>query len=378
MNIEQLLSGRLWTLSRPSGEIRSPIIELHPSGSIIGHSGRREIRWAILNEKLVFFDDQQKITAESVDLSSPSCDSVEYGSIAMCRPGAPDALLHLLARKYNSLIELLALSDERDIDSSVIRSSILLHPAFEGMDEVDSAAFTFPRFKDLKVIEVSDAELPRIAELGIRVIGDCGARNYLVFDGEMAPQNFVVRFNGNSFNVIVLDAKSKTRGSFNFVGNENVVVLGSACPYRDVNISVELRYGSCGLLVGSEGSAGQVNVWLEGPSRFVRIGDDFLFSVGIWLRTADSHGIIDLDLRKLVNLPRSIVIGKHVWLGQDVIVMPGSTVGNGSIIGARAIVTKAIPENCVAVGAPARVVRQRTSWTRSARPSASDIEKLPK
>jgi len=54
-----------------------------------------------------------------------------------------------------------------------------------------------------------------------------------------------------------------------------------------------------------------------------------------------------------------IVIGEDVWLGARVIVLPGVTIGKGSVIGAGAVVTEDIPSYSVAVGNPARVVKKR-------------------
>ena len=53
-----------------------------------------------------------------------------------------------------------------------------------------------------------------------------------------------------------------------------------------------------------------------------------------------------------------ITIGDNVWLGGGVIVCPGVTIDDNSVIGAGSVVTRAIPANVVAVGNPARVLRE--------------------
>lgn len=53
-----------------------------------------------------------------------------------------------------------------------------------------------------------------------------------------------------------------------------------------------------------------------------------------------------------------IHIGKGVMVGMETMIMPGVTIGDGAIIGARSMVTKDIPPYCIAVGSPAKVIKQ--------------------
>lgn len=60
-----------------------------------------------------------------------------------------------------------------------------------------------------------------------------------------------------------------------------------------------------------------------------------------------------------MTMVKPVTIEDDVWLGARVIIMPGVTIGKGSVVGAGAVVTKDIPEYSVAVGVPARVVKSR-------------------
>lgn len=72
------------------------------------------------------------------------------------------------------------------------------------------------------------------------------------------------------------------------------------------------------------------------------------------------HDKIDIPIGKQgMTGVNQVVIGDGVWIGTRVIIMPGVTIGKGSIIGAGAVVTKDIPENVIAVGVPAQVIKKR-------------------
>ena len=59
-----------------------------------------------------------------------------------------------------------------------------------------------------------------------------------------------------------------------------------------------------------------------------------------------------------VNRIAAVEIGDGVWLGQNVVVGPGVRIGRGAVVGANSVVLDDVPDRCVAVGAPARVVRE--------------------
>lgn len=55
---------------------------------------------------------------------------------------------------------------------------------------------------------------------------------------------------------------------------------------------------------------------------------------------------------------RGVQIDDNVWLGEFVVILPGVKIGAGTIVGAMSVVTGALPPYCIAVGAPARVIKQ--------------------
>ena len=56
--------------------------------------------------------------------------------------------------------------------------------------------------------------------------------------------------------------------------------------------------------------------------------------------------------------PSPVKIGKKVWIGSDCTILPGVKIGDGAVIGAGSVVTKNVHANSIAVGSPARVIKQ--------------------
>lgn len=89
------------------------------------------------------------------------------------------------------------------------------------------------------------------------------------------------------------------------------------------------------------------------------VGDDVLMGPNCSLYTA-GHAIDPEQRANGLEFGLPIVIGNKVWLGGNVVVCPGVTIGENSVIGAGSVVTKDIPPNVVAVGNPCKVLRAIT------------------
>ena len=88
----------------------------------------------------------------------------------------------------------------------------------------------------------------------------------------------------------------------------------------------------------------------------IYVGDYTMFGPNVTLATA-GHPVLPELREKLYQFNLPIHIGRNCWLGAGVIVLPGVSIGDNSVIGAGSIVTKDIPSNVVALGNPCRVLR---------------------
>ncbi|CAN5132895.1 sugar O-acetyltransferase [soil metagenome] len=88
----------------------------------------------------------------------------------------------------------------------------------------------------------------------------------------------------------------------------------------------------------------------------ITIGEDCQIGPNVQLLTP-THPIEPEPRRRKLEAAETIAIGDNVWLGGGVIVCPGVRIGENSVVGAGAVVTRDVPANVVVVGNPARVLR---------------------
>ncbi|WP_406672103.1 acyltransferase, partial [Natronospira sp.] len=91
----------------------------------------------------------------------------------------------------------------------------------------------------------------------------------------------------------------------------------------------------------------------------VTIEDDVMFASNVFLNDG-SHGYqtatVPYKYQPIFRIA-PIVVGRGSWIGQNVVIMPGVTIGEHAIIGANSVVTASVPPRCIAAGSPARVLK---------------------
>lgn len=133
---------------------------------------------------------------------------------------------------------------------------------------------------------------------------------------------------------------------------------GQICVCGEFNIYngafIHIRQGGKLILHGGYIGWG-CNIVCEGT---IEIGEDCAIAPNVLIRSCDSHQIIGQESESV----KDIKIGNHVWIGQNAAILKGVTIGDGAIIGACSVVTKDVPAHCVAVGNPAKVIRENVEW----------------
>ncbi len=131
-------------------------------------------------------------------------------------------------------------------------------------------------------------------------------------------------------------------------------LFGSSGRWCTIEPSLHVDYG-LNIHVGEGFYANANCVFLDVAP--IRIGAETMFGPAVQLLTA-THPVDPAERVSGRELGYPIAIGSRVWLGGGVIVGPGVTIGDDVVVGSGAVVVKDLPDRVVAVGNPARVVRE--------------------
>lgn len=96
--------------------------------------------------------------------------------------------------------------------------------------------------------------------------------------------------------------------------------------------------------------------WASEPW-IITLGNNIHITDGVKFITHDGGTLLFRDEVPDLEITKPIVVGNNVYFGNNVIVLPGVTIGNRVVIGAGSIVTRDIPDNSLVVGVPARVIK---------------------
>lgn len=102
------------------------------------------------------------------------------------------------------------------------------------------------------------------------------------------------------------------------------------------------------------------SLWAGKANGIIEVGEHALFGPQVFVTAANYQTRAGTPVMNQPMDEAPVSIGKDVWLGARVVVLPGVTIGDGCVVGAGSVVTRSISAGSIAVGSPARVVRSRS------------------
>lgn len=160
--------------------------------------------------------------------------------------------------------------------------------------------------------------------------------------------------------------RSKIISPLKIEGYSNISIgSGVTIAYKTWLAAVPLTgVANCKLVIGNGTSIGHFN-HIYATSGIV-IGENVLTADKVYI--ADNlHSYEDVSLpvsKQAIKQIKEVYIGDGAWLGENVCII-GSSVGKGCVIGANSVVTKDIPDYCIAVGSPARIIKRYHSTSKT-------------
>ena len=145
-------------------------------------------------------------------------------------------------------------------------------------------------------------------------------------------------------------------------GNNNCIFIGLNVQMRGGELWIEDDFGVINIDSNTTIESAHLAV-TESNSKII-IGKDCMLAKFIEFRTGDSHSIIEVASGLRVNYAANVILEDHVWIGAHAKILKGVKIGQNSVIGTAAVVTKSIPPNSIAVGIPAKVINKNITWKR--------------
>ncbi|GHE20563.1 acyltransferase [Halomonas urumqiensis] len=195
-------------------------------------------------------------------------------------------------------------------------------------------------------------------------ISDIGNNKINISEGTLF-KNSEIYIDGENNTIIIEECKLVQGLRVNFKGNGKVFFLRrSRKKIKNLKL-VSHRQNNQYCEIKEEFGCGGLEVQMNDGEESLLIGEDCLFSWGIKIRTSDGHSVIDLESGRATNTPQDIVIGNHVWVGEDAKLLKGASIPDDCIVASFSVVTKPFYEkNNIIAGFPASVVKKNVSWHR--------------
>ena len=142
------------------------------------------------------------------------------------------------------------------------------------------------------------------------------------------------------------------------LGSNNTLVIEEGVNIRDTHIEI---VGENSLIhLGKECIVGHGSYLSAKEGKSLIIKEKCMLSRNVKVMTSDGHPIYQDE--NIINYAKDVLIDEHVWLADNVTILKGVTVGAYSIVGINATLTHSIDSHTIAVGNPAKVVKENIIW----------------
>jgi acetyltransferase-like isoleucine patch superfamily enzyme len=207
--------------------------------------------------------------------------------------------------------------------------------------------------------------------------------NQIVCD-QSITENIKIVFRGSNNKAVIKNGAKIGKLTIDFDCDDGYFEIGSHG--RVAAFRAYVRIGErCKVILGDNVSTTGQAVFTVAEHTSITLGNDVMIASDNEIRADDAHPIFDVSTGKRINMPKAIEIGNHVWLAKRAVVLGGTKIGDGSVVGYGSIAKGKFPNNCIIAGIPAKVTKKNIAWERPhlssatpyLKPDASCVTKSP-
>jgi len=160
----------------------------------------------------------------------------------------------------------------------------------------------------------------------------------------------------------IIYSKLPSINQYTICEGDGIVEIGNSCSFgykmggfhKGGSIELQARYKNSKIKIGNN-IATNNNIMIC-AANYIEIGDNTLIGQYVTIMDHEAHGIAPDKRRQLGEIGK-VIIGKNVWLGNNVTMLKNSEIGDNTIVAAGAVVSGKFPANVIIGGVPAKIIK---------------------
>lgn len=220
------------------------------------------------------------------------------------------------------------------------------------------------KYKVTEWIKIERAHNTRLWKLACRAYSMYSSR----ISGKVSTSGSLIKkselFSGGGGYIEIGPGCIIERCRFVITGERSSIIIGKNSVLKSTHIFLNGNDAQC--YIGNDVTINAIRSDLTeiniGEMSRLDILDNALLSKGIGIYTTDFHNIYDKD-HLLINKNSDVKIGNHVWVGMHSLILKGTSIADGCVIGAGSLCTRQYDANdCLLAGRPASIIKEKISW----------------
>lgn len=195
----------------------------------------------------------------------------------------------------------------------------------------------------------------------------------------MFKNNNIVVSNSNMKNVnintygknndIVIKDSIKGRINIYVFGDNNTIFIDDGVYAGKLDIEIGQNHKNfgpvhdCNIKIGKKTSFESTTMIIKNSKANITVGDNCMFACNIMMYHTDSHPVFDFKTGKIINIVKDLVIGNHVWVGNNATILKNTHITDDCVVGWGSVVSgKFDKKHCAIAGNPAKIIKNNITW----------------